>query len=149
MNDMSQINETLITTNNNVNNQKLISEKMISLINETLIIINNNMNNLSKNQEVINEKINSLIDAAVNQQNFNISFLQQIENIRMNFDSNINVINNKFSDLQILIQNDFNDIDNITHEIQSLSSKLDDIKFSIDQWIKYSENVYSHPNIIL
>jgi len=146
---MSQINETLITTNNNVNNQKLISEKMISLINETLIIINNNMNNLSKNQEVINEKINSLIDAAVNQQNFNISFLQQIENIRMNFDSNINVINNKFSDLQILIQNDFNDIDNITHEIQSLSSKLDDIKFSIDQWIKYSENVYSHPNIIL
>lgn len=149
MNDMSQINETLITTNNDVNNQKLISEKMISLINETLIIINNNMNNLSKNQEVINEKINSLIDAAVNQQSFNISFLQQIENIRMNFDSNINVINNKFSDLQILIQNDFNDIDNITHEIQSLSSKLDDIKFSIDQWIKYSENVYSHPNIIL
>lgn len=110
--------------------------------------INENIIRLFDNQNILNEKLNTISDYMNKQDIYNENTQQQLNNINILLKNNIDQIQNKFADLSIFIQNNMNDISTISSSIQILEYKIEEIKRSIDQQIYYANNVYNNNSIL-
>lgn len=96
---------------------------------------------LYDNQEVLNEKINSILEFATRQQ-LQIDTFQQIINQQSmmfnNFNNKILDISNKLSDIQIQFQNNIGDISNVSSDIQAVSNQVENLRQVLEQWKLYA-----------
>ena len=97
---------------------------------------------LSQNQNIINEKINSILDLFGRQYND----ISEIKNENRNQQAllnamiyDISMIKAKFSDLEVQIQNSDGNMVDINNSLSNLSYQIDELKQLINEWKIYSD----------
>lgn len=101
-------------------------------------------NALQTNQQVLNEKIDYILQlSGESSLKFN-KFEEDLNNQKLfnnEMYNKINNLTNKLSDIQIEYQNLANDIPSFTNDLQNISNQIENIKQLLDQWKLY-QSIY-------
>lgn len=104
--------------------------------------INQSISGLYTNQNILNEKIDSLLTICAKNFEFTNEIKQTFNQQILQFNalvSKVDSLVNKLSDMEIQMQNSNGDHDTITSSIQDVMLQVDDVKHTIAQWKIYSD----------
>lgn len=107
--------------------------------------ISTNIENIFNNQNIMNEKINGILEL-IGQQQLQITSLITINNqqnyVLDNLSNKIVELSNKLSDTSIQIFNNSIDVSGIPNDIQQISQQIESLRQTMEKWKFYDNSIY-------